>query len=107
MFEEAQIRVLLPQENDQREMMDRILEFKNAGHRDKLCETLDRICADLISRGAGGIVLGCTELPVILEGLNYPVPFFDTIEILALAAVREATRHNPPQGSSQGTCGKS
>lgn len=45
------------------------------------------ICNDLINRGVGGIILGCTEIPLLLKQENVNIPLFDTLEIHALAAV--------------------
>jgi aspartate racemase len=49
--------------------------------------TLQEICAQLASRGAQGVVLGCTELPLILRAGDVPLPLFDTTTLHALAAV--------------------
>lgn len=45
------------------------------------------IIKDMLNEGAEGIVLGCTELPMILSQADVPVPVFDTTRIHALAAV--------------------
>jgi aspartate racemase len=50
-------------------------------------QTLQTICVDLLARGAGGIVLGCTELPMILSNKDIGLPLFDTTTLHALAAV--------------------
>ena len=44
----------------------------------------------LIEDGAKGIVAGCTEIPLVLESRDLPVPFFDPLTILAQAAVKMA-----------------
>ncbi len=46
-----------------------------------------RIIDALISRGAEGIVLGCTEIPLLIKEGDCPVPVFDTTRLHALAAV--------------------
>jgi len=51
---------------------------------------LQEICAGLASRGAEGIVLGCTELPLILSADDTTLPIFDTTSLHALAAVEFA-----------------
>lgn len=45
---------------------------------------------DLIADGAEGIILGCTELPLILGQEDSAVPVFDTTRIHATAAVEFA-----------------
>jgi aspartate racemase len=42
---------------------------------------------NLISQGAEGIILGCTELPLIIKQTDVTVPVFNTTELHALAAV--------------------
>ncbi|HLW46469.1 MAG TPA: amino acid racemase [bacterium] len=43
---------------------------------------------ELVRAGAGAIVLGCTELPLVLASEDVRVPLLDGTEILARAAVR-------------------
>jgi aspartate racemase len=45
------------------------------------------IIAGLISRGAEGIILGCTEIMLLIRPEDVPVPSFDTTTLHALAAV--------------------
>lgn len=47
---------------------------------------------EMIERGAEGIIGGCTEVPLVLQQGDTDVPFFDSLDILALAAIRMA-RH--------------
>ena len=42
-----------------------------------------RIADELIQRGAEGIVLGCTEIPLLLSQEDFTVPVFNTTEIHA------------------------
>ena len=44
----------------------------------------------LIEKGAQGIIGGCTEVPLIVQQSDIEVPFFDSLNILALAAIRQA-----------------
>jgi aspartate racemase len=46
-----------------------------------------RIIDLLIKRGAGGIILGCTEIPILIKQEDCPVPVFDTGLIHSIAAV--------------------
>jgi aspartate racemase len=41
----------------------------------------------LKQRGAQGVVLGCTELPLLLSDADTDMPLFNTTELHALAAV--------------------
>ncbi len=42
-------------------------------------------------RGCDAVVLGCTELPLILDDGNSPLPTLDSTRLLARAALRRAT----------------
>jgi aspartate racemase len=56
-------------------------------------ETKDKflnIINELEQRGAQGIVLGCTEIPLIIKQEDSPLPVFNTLELHAKAAVEFA-----------------
>ena len=44
----------------------------------------------LIEKGAQGIIGGCTEVPLVVNQTDIDVPFFDSLNILALSAIRIA-----------------
>jgi aspartate racemase len=46
----------------------------------------------LAQRGCDAVVLGCTEIPLLIREGESPLPAFDSTRILARAALREATR---------------
>jgi aspartate racemase len=48
------------------------------------------IVSDLAGRGAEGVILGCTEIPMLLRPQDVNVPVFDTTRLHAEAAVKEA-----------------
>jgi aspartate racemase len=45
------------------------------------------IIARLVARGAQGVVLGCTEIPLLTKPEDATVPLFDTTTLHAMAAV--------------------
>ncbi len=45
------------------------------------------VIEDLVRRGAEGVILGCTEIPLLVKAKDSPVPVFDTTAIHAAAAV--------------------
>lgn len=49
-----------------------------------------KIIAHLVARGAEGIILGCTEIPMLVDKRDYDIPLFDTTELHARAAVEYA-----------------
>ncbi|MCK5793385.1 MAG: aspartate/glutamate racemase family protein [Anaerolineales bacterium] len=48
------------------------------------------VIQNLVNEGAEGIVLGCTEIGLLVKGEDVQVPVFDTMEIHARAAVDAA-----------------
>jgi aspartate racemase len=58
--------------------------------RDRVHRVIYEVVADLVGRGAQGIILGCTEIGLLLRPGDAAVPLFDTTEIHAEAAVRYA-----------------
>lgn len=46
------------------------------------------ISEQLISQGAEGVILGCTEIPLVIKPSELPVPIFDTALIHSEAAVQ-------------------
>ncbi|HVP17997.1 MAG TPA: aspartate/glutamate racemase family protein [Spirochaetia bacterium] len=55
-------------------------------------ESFMRIIDGLIQKGARGIILGCTEIGLLVKDGDCAVPLFDTTRIHALAAVDWALR---------------
>ena len=45
------------------------------------------IMQGLRSHGAEGIILGCTEIPLLIKPEDTPLPIFDTTRIHSIAAV--------------------
>ena len=50
---------------------------------------------DLQARGAECVILGCTEIPLIITSANAPLPVLDSTRLLAKHAVREACNERP------------
>jgi len=50
------------------------------------------IIHNLVNEGAQGIILGCTEIGLLIHAEDAPVPLFDTTIIHAEAAVKEALK---------------
>ncbi len=53
-------------------------------------EALRSIAMQLVDRGAGGIVLGCTELPLLIDEGDLPVPILNTTVLHASAGLAAA-----------------
>jgi aspartate racemase len=85
------ITVLAP-DADQRAAVNRVIydELVAAKIRDESREEFVRIIHGLRDRGAEGIVLGCTEIPLLVSEADAGLPLFDTTAIHAEAALQAA-----------------
>jgi len=77
--------VALP-EGSTKKLACAIFEF-NLGFQDKQINAVRRIAEQCVASGAEAVVLGCTELALILKGQKLPIA--DTIDILAEATAAQ------------------
>ena len=85
------LTVLLPDEDD-REIIHRIIyeELCLGDVKPSSKEGYIAIINKLIQKGAQGIILGCTEISLLVGESDSPVPIFDTTLIHAVSAVEYA-----------------
>lgn len=90
------LEVLVP-EPDEREIVHRVIyEELCQGRIDTDSRAQFRaIIASLIRRGAQAVILGCTEIGLLVDSTDSRVPLFDTTRIHALAAVEWALASPP------------
>ena len=82
------LEVVVPDEAG-RDTVHRIIyeELCLGSVRDDSRAAYRRIIEDLVARGAEAIILGCTEISMLVRPEDSPVPVFDTTEIHARKAV--------------------
>jgi aspartate racemase len=51
-----------------------------------------KVTEQLKSQGCDAVILGCTEIPLIMNDSNSPLPTLDSTRLLARAALQRATR---------------
>ncbi|HUW55255.1 MAG TPA: aspartate/glutamate racemase family protein [Planctomycetota bacterium] len=87
------IEVLIPSDTD-REGVHRVIydELCLGTIREESKREFARIIDDLADRGAEGVILGCTEIGLLVKPGDAAVPLFDTTTIHAAAAVELALR---------------
>jgi aspartate racemase len=61
---------------------------------------LQQSIASLKANGCDAVVLGCTELPLVLDDSNSPLPALDSTRLLARAALRFAVEGAQPPSRS-------
>jgi len=83
--------VIVPNEND-REIVHRVIYDELV--QGKIVEAsrteYKRIMRELVAQGAEGIILGCTEIELLVKDGDSSVPLFPTTQIHAVSAVEEA-----------------
>jgi aspartate racemase len=90
------IETIVADETRQAKVMKAIYDIKNsqpARSRAQITADLVATADDLISKGAQGIIAGCTEVPLALKQEHLSVPYFDALTILARAAIFKAGLH--------------
>lgn len=87
------IEVIIPNLED-RDEVHRIIynELVQGEIRKESREIYQAIIAKLASEGAEGVILGCTEIPLLIKADDVNIPIFDTTTIHAVKAVEWALK---------------
>jgi aspartate racemase len=85
------VEVQVPDEKN-REKINRVIfdELCKGVVRDDSRQAILRIIGALVEAGCQGIILGCTEIPMLVQPGDAKVPLFDTTAIHAQAALERA-----------------
>lgn len=84
---DAGIEVIIPYEHDMNIINDIIFNELCFGKVfDSSREEFKRIISDMHDRGADGVILGCTEIGMLVSDKDSVIPVFDTTKIHALEA---------------------
>ena len=89
--EKYDVEIMIPEEADRKRVHDIIYHelvlgiINNESRKEYI-----RIIQGLSERGAEGVVLGCTEIPLLIKQADVSIPVFDTTEIHSKAAVQYA-----------------
>jgi aspartate racemase len=87
------IEVLIPDEQERQRVHDIVYNELVLGViRESSRNIYLEVINNLVSKGAEGIVLGCTEIPLLVHQKDCNVRLFDTTTIHALAAVELASK---------------
>ena len=88
------LQVLIP-ENDARAEVHRIIydELCQGQFLDSSRQYYSQVIKDLANEGAEGVILGCTEIGLLIQQADSPIAVFDTTAIHAAAAVEFLLSH--------------
>ena len=85
------IEALRPEPAERDEIQQVIMDELVPGiFRPEAVATFQRVMDGLKERGCDAVVLGCTEIPLIISDANAPLPTLDSTRLLARAALRRA-----------------
>ncbi len=89
-LESRRIKYVVPRAGE-REIVNRVI-FEEI-IQDKITKNgtneIITIINALKARGCNAIILGCTEIPIIIDEKNSPLPFIDTTRLLAVRALEK------------------
>jgi len=82
------LEVLIPSAEERQVVHDILYSELCLGEiKDLSKEKFKRVIQNLVDRGAQGVILGCTEIPLIVSQDDYDIPVYDTTTLHAKAAV--------------------
>ena len=89
------LEVLIPSEEERQIVHDILYSELCLGEiKDLSKNKFKEIIQNLVDRGAQGVILGCTEIPLIVNQNDYAIPVYDTTALHAEAAVEFALKND-------------
>jgi aspartate racemase len=90
-LDERGIEIVLPADKD-RKLINRIIfdELVAAQFTAESRAYFTGLIGEMRGQGCEGVVLGCTEVPLIISQENSPLPVLDSTRLLARAALRSS-----------------
>jgi aspartate racemase len=82
---------------EERDAINRIImdELVHGVFKPESVATFQRVMERMKDEGCDAVVLGCTEIPLLMNDTNSPVPTLDSTHLLARMALRRAVQHKP------------
>lgn len=94
MYENAlkkyRISLILPDKKSQDLVMQVIIRTVAGKNTSKDKETLKKIIGELKENGAEAVILGCTDLPLVINQRDSEIELFDSVQIIAEEAVKRS-----------------
>ena len=84
------IEVLVPNPQGQAEVMEAILRIKGNSSKASARKAILKEANQLLERKAEALILGCTDIPLVIKVNDFAVPVFDSNLVLAEATVKFA-----------------
>ena len=94
-LEEAGVAGVLPTAEELAELMSHVRAIKAGKQTEHTADGMAALAEALASRGAGAIIAGCTEIPLVLDEDAVSVPLVSSTDALADITVKLATGEIP------------
>jgi len=92
-FQKHGMEIIVPNQEDQKlvnEVIFQELTFHIITEESK--QGYIEVIKNLQEKGAEGVILGCTEIPLLIKKEDSPIPIFDTTTLHAMAALEYAIK---------------
>lgn len=91
------VQVLVPPE-EAASLVDTVIfgELVHGVIRPESQRRILEVIAQLSEQGCEGVILGCTEAPLLVTAENSPLPVYDSVGLLAMGAVLRAVEQGQP-----------
>lgn len=86
------INLIKLKDKEQLELTELIMGILNGKSNQLNKDVILRLINNLKNKKAEAVILGCTELPLIINQEDYDIKLIDTMELLAEACVRESIK---------------
>lgn len=91
-FNERGLKIIFPDEQHRQNIMNAIYGNQGikAGYKNEAARLVQPAVKQLLDMGARAIITGCTEIPLIMDYLEIPVPIVNPTKILARKSIEMA-----------------
>jgi len=89
-LEHVGVQVVLPTKEEQAVAMKAIYDVKSVGAENTDTAALNGVVRDFMARGAGAVILACTEFPLIVDHMTPDATYIDATEVLVRKAIQTA-----------------
>jgi len=89
-LQKLDIEVVVPDPLSQAKVMDAILGIKAIRGKNRARKEILKVANQLIEHGAQALIIGCTDVRLVIKARDFPVLMFDSTSILAEATIKFA-----------------
>ena len=91
-FVKKHVKVILPEEDEQNIVIHSIMEIKSRVNSNKVRDQIIEIAGKLIDRQAEVIIIGCTDICLVVKGSDLDIPVVDSLQVMTEKVVSIALK---------------